>query len=138
MNNYTETKLWNQFKSKTDTSIVRKIKSILDNSIPLLKQIVRVFPTYTNHDDEHSLKILENIEMLLGDSIDNLSAGESAVLLLSAYWHDLGMVCNDNEEIKSEEWFNEYINKSYKYDGNLTPNIISEYIRLNHHKRLEK
>ncbi len=138
MNNYTETKLWNQFKSKTDTSIVGKIKSILDNSIPLLKQIVRVFPTYTNHDDEHSLKILENIEMLLGDSIDNLSAGESAVLLLSAYWHDLGMVCNDNEEIKSEEWFNEYINKSYKYDGNLTPNIISEYIRLNHHKRLEK
>ncbi|WP_457548333.1 HD domain-containing protein [Aliarcobacter butzleri] len=100
--------------------------------------MVRVFTTYTNHDDEHSLKILENIEMLLGDSIDNLSAGELAVLLLSAYWHDLGMVCNDNEEIKSEEWFNEYINKSYKYDGNLTPNIVSEYIRLNHHKRLEK
>ena len=76
--------------------------------------------------------------MLLGDSIDNLSASELAVILLSAYWHDLGMVCNDNEEIKSEEWFDEYIKKSYKYDGNLTSEIVSEYIRLNHHKRLEK
>jgi len=76
--------------------------------------------------------------MLLGNSIDNLSASELAVILLSAYWHDLGMVCNDNEEIKSEEWFDEYIKKSYKYDGNLTSEIVSEYIRLNHHKRLEK
>ncbi|UTJ07531.1 ATP-binding protein [Arcobacter roscoffensis] len=76
--------------------------------------------------------------MLLGNSIDNLSASELAVILLSAYWHDLGMVCNDIEEIKNEEWFDEYIDKSYKYDGNLTPNIVSEYIRLNHHKRLEK
>lgn len=77
--------------------------------------------------------------MLLGDdSIDNLSASELAVILLSAYWHDLGMICNNDEEIKSEEWFDEYINKSYKHDGNLTPTIVSEYIRLNHHKRLEK
>jgi hypothetical protein len=76
--------------------------------------------------------------MLLGDSINKLSASELAVILLSAYWHDLGMVCNDNEEIKSEEWFDEYIKKSYKYDGNLTSEIVSEYIRLNHHKRLEK
>lgn len=76
--------------------------------------------------------------MLLGNSIDNLSASELAVILLSAYWHDLGMICNDNEEIKSEEWFDEYIKKSYKYDGNLTSEIVSEYIRLNHHKRLEK
>lgn len=76
--------------------------------------------------------------MLLGDSIDNLSASELAVILLSAYWHDLGMICNDKEEIKNEEWFDEYIKKSYKYDGNLTSEIVSGYIRLNHHKRLEK
>ena len=75
--------------------------------------------------------------MLLGDSINNLSSTELAVILLSAYWHDLGMVCNSSEEIKSEEWFDEYIKKSYKYDGILTQEIVSEYIRLNHHKRLE-
>ncbi|MGB5920430.1 MAG: ATP-binding protein [Arcobacter sp.] len=76
--------------------------------------------------------------MLLGDSIDKLSDSELSVILLSAYWHDLGMVCNDKEEIKSEEWFDEYIKKSYKYDGTLNQEIVSEYIRLNHHKRLEK
>lgn len=77
--------------------------------------------------------------MLLGDdSINNLSASELAVILLSAYWHDIGMVCNNKEEIKSEEWFDEYIKKSYKYDETLTQEIVSEYIRLNHHKRLEK
>mgnify|MGYP006900718545 FL=1 len=55
--------------------------------------------------------------MLLWNSIDNLSASELAVILLSAYWHDLGMVCNDKEEIKSEEWFDEYIKKSYKLNN---------------------
>lgn len=136
---FEDSKLWKIFVQKNSLEIQGKVKVILDKTIPELKHIVRVFPTYTNHDDEHSLKILELIEMLLGDSVEYLSAPEVSVLLLSAFWHDLGMVCNDPNEIKKEVWFEEFVENKPTIDTkNLNNSIVSEYIRINHHKRLEK
>ena len=136
---FEETNVWKVFESKSDVENQGIIKNILNKSRPLLKQIVRTFPTFTNHDEEHSLKIIENIEMLLGDEINKLSASEACVLLLSSYWHDLGMICNDSNEIIDEVWFRDYCqNKPECDEKNLTNNIVSAYIRINHHNRLEK
>ncbi len=136
---FEESNLWQIFESNSTIEEQGIIKNILNKSRPLLKQIVRSFPTFTNHDEEHSLKIIENIEMLLGNEINKLSTTEACVLLLSSYWHDLGMICNDSNEITNEVWFRDYCkNKPECDEENLTKNIVSEYIRINHHKRLEK
>lgn len=132
-------KLWNNFKQNSGEETVGQLKIIIKNTIPLLKQIVRTFPTYTNHDNEHSFKILEIMAMLLGDKIDKLSPAESAVLLLSAFWHDLGMICNDKSKIKNEPWFDDYVKNNNNINADsLDESIISDYIRTNHHNRLEK
>ena len=136
---FEESNIWKVFERKSDVENQGVIKNILNKSRPLLKQIVRTFPTFTNHDEDHSLKIIENIEMLLGSDINKLSTTEACVLLLSSYWHDLGMICNDSNEIIDEVWFRDYCqNKPECDENNLTNNIGSEYIRINHHKRLEK
>ncbi len=136
---YHSSKLWKVFIQKSSETDHGKIESILNQTIPILKHIVRTFPTYTNHDDQHSLKIIENYEMLLGEKIENLSQTEACVLLLSAFWHDLGMVCNDINEISKEPWYDDYIKGNPENDKNkLSENRISEYIRWNHHNRLEK
>lgn len=108
---FEESNLWRIFERNSDIEDQGIIKNILNKSRPLLKQIVRLFPTFTNHDEEHSLKIIENIEMLLGNDINKLSITEACVLLLSSYWHDLGMICNDSNEIIDEVWFKEYCQK---------------------------
>ena len=135
---FEETKIWKNLEKTENTIITGEIEKILLNTMPQLKEIKRVFPTYTNHDSEHSLKIVELIEMLLGDKITNLSSAESAVILLSSYWHDLGMSCNNIDEIKDESWFDHFINEQSTFDGNITPELASTYIRINHHLRLEK
>lgn len=134
-----KTKLWSIFKKNSDVAIQGTIKNILNETIPLLDQIVRVFPTYTNHNGEHSLKIITNIEMILGEDIEQLSSTEACVLLLSSFWHDLGMVCNKDDEILQESWFEEYCesNSKCKKDS-LDTNIVADYIRINHHNRLSK
>lgn len=131
MNNYKTTKIWGIFSKKSNLISQSRIEEILDKTIPLLKEIKRTFPTYTNHDAEHSLKILKLVEMLLGDNIDKLSESELAVILLSAYWHDLGMMCHDKKEVLDEKWFD-------KKDEELTDDMVSNYLRINHHLRLEK
>lgn len=57
-----------------------------------LQNIGQLFPHYSRHDGSHSEQILVNIERLLGDDIQKLSATDTWLLLEAAYWHDIGMV----------------------------------------------
>lgn len=57
-----------------------------------LQNIGSLFPHYSRHDHSHSQQILINIERLLGNSVNNLSATDTWLLLEAAYWHDIGMV----------------------------------------------
>lgn len=63
-----------------------------------LQTVTRIFDNYTTHDEEHSIKIIENIEILLGeDRIALLSPTDTWLILLCAYSHDIGM-CADGSE----------------------------------------
>ncbi|WP_041957559.1 HD domain-containing protein [Sulfurospirillum arsenophilum] len=138
MVNYHESKLWHNLKTKVSEKILGDFKTVIDSTIPLLKYIKTTFPNYTNHDSEHSLKIIKNIEMLLGDHVENLSEAESAVLLLAAYWHDLGMACSDIQKIKDERWFEKYqVDNNIENSSCLTMEVASDYLRQYHHERLE-
>lgn len=50
------------------------------------------FQHYSMHDKSHSVAILQNIEMILGQSrVEALCAGDLWLLLEAAYCHDIGM-----------------------------------------------
>ena len=76
-----------------------------------LQTVGSLFPHYSRHDESHSKQILINIERLLGDSIDLLTATDTWLLLEAAYWHDIGMVVpqDDIEAALLQPAFQQYI-----------------------------
>lgn len=57
-----------------------------------LENIGGFYPHFSNHNASHSQQILVNIERILGDDIDFLSATDTWLILEAAYWHDVGML----------------------------------------------
>jgi HD superfamily phosphodiesterase len=58
---------------------------------------------FTLHDAEHSFRVAERMADLLDDTgLANLSEFEAALLLLSAYLHDIGMT--PNAELANRHW----------------------------------
>lgn len=64
-----------------------------------LENIGGFYPHFSNHNASHSQQILVNIERLLGDDINLLSATDTWLILEAAYWHDAGMLV-DAEKAK--------------------------------------
>ncbi|PZX02115.1 histidine kinase/DNA gyrase B/HSP90-like ATPase [Pseudomonas sp. 478] len=76
-----------------------------------LQTVSNLFPHYSRHDESHSKQILVNIERLLGENINLLSATDTWLLLEAAYWHDIGMVVPqvDIREAAKDPAFKNYL-----------------------------
>ena len=85
----------------------------------ILSLIIFNYPHYSLHDDSHSETIINNIELFLGEeNIKKLQPTETFLIIMSAFYHDIGMnishksiekeLLNENfenflkEEIKNE------------------------------------
>lgn len=56
------------------------------------KTVIKYLPNYTLHDATHLFKVLELMGRLIPpDTLASLSPLELALLILSAFWHDIGM-----------------------------------------------
>ncbi|WP_441373060.1 HD domain-containing protein [Acinetobacter lwoffii] len=62
-----------------------------------LQNIGSIFPHYSRHDASHSRQIIVNIERILGDKIQYLTATDTWLILESAYNHDIGMVITQKQ-----------------------------------------
>ncbi|MFD1992851.1 ATP-binding protein [Paenibacillus nicotianae] len=115
------------------------ILNVYEDVKPLLNQrIAKVFPNYTQHDTEHSFRIMNNMFKLIPD-IDNLNELEISVLILAALLHDIGMAATEEEihKIKNDELiYNEikYTSLLIKFNGDEIE-ALQEYIRKVHAKR---
>ena len=76
-----------------------------------LSNIVTLFPNYSRHDSSHSQKILVNIERILGENFQSMTATDTWLLLEAAYWHDIGMLATAKEinELFNNEEFKQYV-----------------------------
>ncbi|RKE81581.1 ATP-binding protein [Chryseobacterium sp. AG363] len=118
------------------------------------KFIVRNFPEYTPHDEEHHLRRLIFLadELLGKELIHSLNATELLVLCLSIFGHDWGMAVSDGEMkaisdnsaegtcnfalINSEHSrFLRYLSKLNKTIDDVNAFDWQEYIRLTHAER---
>lgn len=57
-----------------------------------LENIGGFYPHFSNHNASHSQQILVNIERILGNDIELLTATDTWLILEAAYWHDVGML----------------------------------------------
>lgn len=96
-----ETSLWKAlFKKKTDDAHVLSgnILSLCDDAIDRMKAMYIYAPEYTLHDDRHLLRTTELMGIILGPSgIKQLNEVEISLLILSAFFHDQGMVPSKEE-----------------------------------------
>ena len=85
----------------------------------MLKEVDPSFPQYSSHDHEHSDKIIEYIEMLLGPSrIAMLSPTDTWLILQCSYTHDLGMCVKGDEKDK--------LFKKAQNDKNLAKELLKD------------
>ena len=109
---YKQTKLYKKLKEKdVNTLVIDKVNKLIEHTSSLLETVGRgSFADYTLHNPLHSRKLLHLAGYVIPDkTLDDLSELELAVLIMSFYVHDLGMVQTiaDRENvIKSEEFIN--------------------------------
>ena len=155
-------KLWKILEQKTreeDTELqsgqrisdeyMSAIKAICDFGIERAKTIRDTFPMYTLHDETHICNVLRIMVQLLGRHTDKLTRDETAMLILAACCHDVGMSYSDREKQEIfqdrdrldqylEQHHDEYV-KAYAENPDepkLTDQMRRNYLRSIHHERI--
>lgn len=111
MNDFENTALWKKFKEKAEPEQYVMVENLVNKAASRLDLVRDTFPTYTLHNRIHSLNVVNLIGNLLGSSLENITALEGAVLILSAYCHDIGMVFSEDERqnIRNEDEFAKFV-----------------------------
>lgn len=141
---YWSTPIWKRFDEIASDENKVLVKGLVSHCVPILDRIVQTFPTYTLHNGQHQLNILNLYSNLLGDGISDLSELEAAILILSAFFHDIGMVYSDEERLHlpKEELFAEFIQSQpsarliYSEANEISNDLAEWYCRWAHAKRV--
>lgn len=91
---------------------------------------------FTDHGPEHSLRILDYVEEMLGGNLYDLNADERLVLLLGIILHDIGMQCDLRKKpyVKSKAESRFHCSFSQDYAENAKFNVAHELeVRKSHH-----
>ena len=73
--------------------LLQDLERIKEKAEPLLAQIPKTFPEYTEHGASHSKRIIGNLNCIFSDAVkQSFNEYEIYFLLASAYLHDLGMI----------------------------------------------
>ncbi|MDT4328452.1 HD domain-containing protein [Methylomonas sp. MED-D] len=119
-----ETTLWKKLQSlndKNSKSLIEIIPTICEDAADRMKAMPTASPQYTLHDESHFLRVVEIMAMVLGETVDELNSIELCLLILTAYYHDQGMVMTEVEYRKlssdpkfllfRENWYVDYPNQ---------------------------
>lgn len=111
--------LWIIFAKKVEgePEKLSMVLMLIQSAKELLLSIRDTFPTYTKHDETHSINVIRLMGELLGSRINDITALEGAILILSAYYHDIGMVYNEYERnsIDKESDFKKFLDQFPDY-----------------------
>lgn len=145
---YKQTKIWKHFIKVTRKSPEKQtlIEGLVDDAIGILDKISETFPTYTLHNGQHQLNILNLFGKLLGKRMKDMHALEAAILILSAFYHDIGMVFSkeEKEDLKKEDLFNDFLAQNNRAklnieeDKGISDATAEWYCRWSHAKRVWK
>ncbi len=94
-------------KNADTKAFVGNIISLCEEASDRAKQIPQFFSEYTLHDKTHFLRVTELMSYVLGDTLKELNDIEIGLLILSAFYHDQGMLIDETEynSLESNESF---------------------------------
>ena len=106
LNTLTDTTLWNHLdtgyvktpQQELAAELAQHTKSACKIAVERIKHFPYFHPEFTLHDERHLVRVAELMALILGEDIKSLNPIEIALLLLSAFYHDQGMV------LEEEEW----------------------------------
>ncbi len=127
-----------QYLKNKNSPFLSNIFTVAKIIEPILNKISEIFPEYTLHDINHSIRILDYIFDLIEEKIENISNLDLAIIIYSALLHDIGMYANtkDIKEIKElkKDNSNEVFSSILKKYGD-EKIALQDYIRRNHANR---
>lgn len=83
---------------KEDKEILSLIEKAVTYSCKRIKTIIRHMGQYTLHDEDHLFRVLKIMELLIPEAeIPKLSTPELMLLILSAFFHDIGMAPEEKD-----------------------------------------
>ena len=105
--------LWQTFVQKAEGERAAMVDKLLQHAGAMLDRVIETFPTYTLHNRVHAENVVARMGDLLGTRVDDLTALEAAMLLLAAYYHDIGMVFDEHERqaLAEEEFFAHFLDE---------------------------
>jgi len=94
--------LWDVLKTVDDAQRA-KVRKLIEDASAILDRVIETFPTYTLHNSTHAENVVKLMADLLGDRVKDLSPLEAALLMMSAFYHDIGMVFREEERNRLTE-----------------------------------
>jgi hypothetical protein len=138
VNTVTDTSLWKQLNdqdSQDAKQLASNLVTICAEATERMKMMPIYAPQYTLHDETHLLRTTELMKHVLGATFEKLNTVETALLILSAFFHDQGMIPtaeeysairnNSDFQLFKDNWCVEYPNYS-QIEKQLASQIISE------------
>lgn len=101
--------IWKRMVATSGEQDVENLERHLIHILPRMEHYVDTFPTYTLHNKLHVYNVVKLMGSLLGNEVEKLEGLEAFILILSAAYHDYGMVYNEaeREKISGDRKFHE-------------------------------
>ena len=142
-----QTKLWDIAKDRLSPKDILEIEQACNDAEDLLSRVTDTFPTYTLHDARHAKNVCDIMAKLLGEHINIITGLEAAFLMLSAFYHDVGMVytTDEKESVLKSNAFESFCNKHLSVKnkialrGRTVPEDLAEwFFRSIHPQRMDR
>ena len=133
-----ETKLYQRLLGlgTVGATLASQVQSLCDEAAARLRLFPAQHPQFTLHDEAHSLRVVTLMGAVLGPVADRLNEVELALLILSAYFHDQGMVVDagdlagmrdsDAWREHAAQWSVEHPNRAAVLDHLAEPLLVPE------------
>lgn len=170
-----DTTLWKKLNDgfKGENEEIARILStnlftICKNAASRMKRFPSLHPQYTLHDEVHLLRVTEIMAMIISEDVLNiLNPIEITLLILASFFHDQGMILDDNERLElnnnnefklfKENWIIDHPNfsdiqsrvndrnfsseekgKCIRIYNELQDALLTDFIRINHGEAAKK
>lgn len=142
---------YKELKKRQDmavNSLLADIENSCYYAFQRTKIIIRYMEQYTLHDGDHLFRVLKLMEKLVSsEKVSELSNLELAILILSAFFHDIGMAPDSREvdiwlgRIDPKDMTQDETQQKYKYDKYCATNPslqrrLNRNIALSNHQQV--
>lgn len=111
-----DTKLWQHLATgyattshaTTAVTLAENVAGLCELAENRIKGMPALHPEFTLHDERHLVRVTELMALVVGNALSSLNPLEVGLLILSAYFHDQGMI-PEADELKTIETSDDFL-----------------------------